>query len=43
MRASGLRGLRNGERGLGTTEVKEASAVGGNVLAVAGAGAEMVS
>ena len=43
LRASALRGLQNGEHGRGTTEVKEASAVGGNVLAMAGADTEMVA
>ncbi len=41
VRALGLRGLQNGKCGRGTTEVKEASAVGGDMLAVAGAGTEM--
>jgi hypothetical protein len=35
--------LQNGERGSRATEVKEPAAVGGNMLAVTGAGTEMVT
>ncbi|MBB5696226.1 hypothetical protein FHS87_004296 [Roseomonas pecuniae] len=43
MRASGLRRLQNGKRGSCTTEVEETPAVEGNMLAVTGAGPEMVA
>src|SRR5215217_8813482 len=38
-----LRGLEHGERAAGTTEVKQATAVGGDGLVVAGARAEEVA
>jgi hypothetical protein len=38
-----LRGLENGERSRGATEVKQAPAVGRDVLVVAGAGAKEVA
>ena len=38
-----LRGLKDSERSGGTTEVEQAAAVGGNMLVVAGVGAEEVA
>ena len=40
---STLRGLQYGKRGRRTTDVKETSAAGGNMLAVASAGAKVVA
>ena len=39
----GLRGLEDGKHGSGTTEVKQTMAVCGDMLVVAGAGAEEVA
>ncbi len=39
----GLRGLKDCERGGGTAEVTQATAAGGDVLVVAGSGAEEVA